>query len=110
MAITIEIDEEKLLRDIMESYPEYSFCLRCARWNYEKMEFLFCDDEEKKDYKVGMPELKKGLQTLISIIDKHPGGFSSKCFGGYWTDPGAWDAVCTDALVQCAIFGKVIYG
>ena len=93
----------------MQNYPEYSFCLKCAKWDYKNVQFVFVDEEEDKIYKVDRPMLKNGLKTLRSSIGK-PGGVSSKCWDGAIEDAGNWDSVCTDALVQCAIFGKVIYG
>ena len=42
---------EAFIRNIMESYPEASFCLQCiphrdGSWGYEKCEYRFIDEDE----------------------------------------------------------------
>lgn len=104
--LLLKVDKDKLIHDIMESYPEASFCLKCIDWNYNKVEFKFADDEAEKVYLVTLPMLREGFDKLIQLLvdGKYKNGLS------VWTDAGNWDSVDADALVQCAIFGDVIYG
>lgn len=112
---TTEMFDENLIRSIMESYPEASsgFCLTCQKWAYKKCEFVFYDSDSGKTYTVDMPMLKCGLYKLISELknkklflpfdEQNNGTFA-------YLDAANWDGECADALVQCAIFGKTIYG
>lgn len=101
----------ELIKEMMENYPEAGsgMSLRCTGWNYGSMEFTFLDVEEDKKYEINMEMLKKGLDILLKII------LDGKYFNAGRTpnllaesyDHDAWDS---DALVQCAIFGEVLYG
>lgn len=106
-------DDEQLIREVMESEPEASAgkCLPCVRFDYEKCVFVFLDEEASDDqkgkyYTVTMEMLKRGLPVLVELV--LTGKFKSPGFAPY--DAGTYDGESTDALVQCAIFGKVIYG
>ena len=68
MDIVIRIDEEKLLRNVMENFPEASFCLRCTSWNYDGCEFAFHDDEEDKLHIVTLPKLQEGLKIMCKLM------------------------------------------
>ena len=50
----------QLIKEMMENYPEASGgnSLKCLRWNYDKMEFKFLDEEEDKTYQVNIALLK----------------------------------------------------
>lgn len=110
MKVIIEFDEEKLIRDVMENYPEYSSpSLRCRRADYDHCVFSFHDVEEDKRYEVNLPMLKKGLETLLDLVKGNQlPGLSINLTN--FQDVGEWDCDCADALVQCAIFKEVIYG
>ena len=104
-------NKTQLIKEMMENYPEANGGnpLRCLNWNYEKMEFEFLDEEEDKTYQVNMNMLKVGLnKLLVDIADGkyfncgQPPNLLSE---GY-----DYDSQDCDALVQCAIFGEVIYG
>ena len=135
MQLTIDVPE-KLIDDIMANFPEYSsLSLRCIGWDYKKCEFDFWDCEVTPDsaeesivkfkkskvetyrgtfenqvvYELTRTRLERGFKLLMAEVmnGKLPGlSVSSSNF----LDPGQWDSDCADALVQCAIFGKVIYG
>jgi hypothetical protein len=100
--------DEKLIRGVMMNYPEFSFCLSCSLWKYDEMKFHFVDVEEQALYLVELGDLLRGLKVLRGAIAA--GKFAASNFDGSSEDGGSWDAVCVDALVQCAVFGEVLYG
>jgi len=120
MKVEMEIPDGQLLelaREIIQNYPEYSFCLQCVGWNYEKGVLIFEDEEEDDDgkakrYSVTVEEIAaKGLPLFINAVlkgeiflDGMEDGLKSIM------DPCCWDAISTDAVIQFTIFGKVIYG
>jgi hypothetical protein len=104
-------DKIKIIKDTMESYPEAGAgnCLKAIRYDYTNMEFIFFDEEEEKSHKVDMPMLEKGLDIFVKIVEDgkyfNCGRAPNLLSKGYVLD--GQDA---DALVQCAIFGDIIYG
>lgn len=113
MKLTIEYDEKTLIDDVMANMPEYSQSyLRCIGWNYVGCEYHFEEEVNDADNPivrmVTRPKLNKGLKLMLKLIQnrKLNVGLDLSNF----TDAGQWDAIATDALVQCAIFGEVIYG
>jgi len=129
LEIKTEVSEErieKFIRSVMENYPEHSSpSLQCVKWKYEDCEYTFWDVEEEDDegnevyHVVDYPKLRKGFEKLINkgLNPGEHGGFyvygwdPVHFFDEYWDDwECTWDAEVTDGLVQCAIFGDVIYG
>ena len=111
----VEFDDVAIIKDVTQNLPEYGLNLKCVGWKYDKCLFKFEDFEEAlengdpKAYTVTLPMLKKGFKKLVQMI----GAGRLKGLNinlGNITDGGEWDAECVDALVQCAIFGDVIYG
>ena len=104
-------DKTQLIRDTMQSYPEAGAgnSLKAIKCNYTGMEFIFFDEEEEKCHKVDIPMLEKGLDILIKVVENgkyfNCGRAPNLLSKGYVLD--GQDA---DALVQCAVFGDVIYG
>jgi len=128
--------DPKLIEDVMQNFPEASQCLTCVSFKYEKMEFEFWDyeatPESKEDsivpaviqdlnlrrsglvenavtYKLTRKEIENGMKIMVELV------FGGKLAGlglgqDNFNDAGSWDSWCADALVQCAIFGEVIYG
>ena len=72
------------------------------------MLFEFEDTEEGKRYKLDEPMLIKGCKIFMQIARE--GKHYKNGRGGLTYDTGDWDSTDFDALVQCAIFGKIIYG
>ncbi len=107
MKVTLKFDEDKLLKECMENYPEASTpSIHCCIWNYKAMKFTFHDVEENKLYEVDIPKLRKGLKTLLALLSKNklPGlNINLNNF----LDTGEWDMWDLDALIQCTIFGEV---
>ncbi len=107
-------EKDIIIKDMMEGYPDAnSSSLVCIKSNCEKMEFDFIEDDEKTDggvsHHVDMKMLRKGFDILIELALKgayNNFGFPSNVLGKY----PDFDAIDTDALVQCAIFGDIIYG
>jgi len=107
---TITFDADQLLKDIMESFPEYAqynFCI--THYDYDKVEYKFTDDEDGKKYVCNLPKLRKGLQLMLREFEqgKLP-GLSVNLDN--FRDAGQWDAYDTHALIQFAMLGECIYG
>ena len=104
-------EQEKLIKDVMENYPEAgrSASLNCTGWDYGKVEFSFFDIETDKEHEINLESLKKGFDKFLNIVQEGKyfnNGVSPNLLSKGYT----WDAQDCDALVQCAIFGEVIYG
>lgn len=101
----------QLIKEMMENYPEAGGgnSLRCLGWNYKKMEFKFLDEEEDKTYQVNMSLLKVGLNKFLKVIEDGK-YFNNGVVPNLLSEGYDHDAQDCDALVQCAIFGEVIYG
>ena len=101
----------QLIKSAMENYPEAGRgnSLICVGWNYEKMSFYFVDEETDKRHKVDMASLKKGFKIFLKIIEEGE-YFNNGVAPNLLSEGYDWDAQDYDALVQCAIFGEVIYG
>lgn len=138
LTLTLRVDADHLIQNIMEGYPEYSSdSLRCIDFDYKKLRFEFLDVEVTSDnpetslvvpkinktlrlaysnlhnavtYKIGREELRAGLQLLLEALfeGKLPG--IAQYVLRDFQDPGNWDATAADALVQYAIFGRLVYG
>lgn len=102
----------KIIKNAMDNYPEAGtgMCIKCTKINRAKMEFEFVDEETGKFHKINMKDLKLGLKKLLKIVEDgkyfncgQPPNLTAQ--DGYY-----WDGQDCDALVQCAIFGNVIYG
>lgn len=113
--MTRTIPAEKMLelaKSIMDNYPEASSgnCLKCEDWKYKQGIFEFYDEEEGKKHTVKTIDVaNKGLPIFLSKIleGKYPG------FGitpDNLLDGGSYDGYAIDGVVQCVIFGEVIYG
>ncbi len=104
--------KEQLIRDVMENMPEYNVSMYCQMWDYKECRFKFQDlDGDCKFYDIGLEELSKGYTIMRKKIKGgklHLDGITLQ--DDSWFDAGNWDALAVDALVQCAIFGDVIYG
>ena len=102
-------EEETLIRGLMENYPEASTgnCMRCIRYDYERMIFSFHDDDTGKRYPINIDHLRIGFRILVglALTGKYKNFTAAALYDG-----GNWDRTDMDAMVQCAIFGKVIYG
>lgn len=94
----------KIIVDLFESYPEASggMALKCQNWNYKNFKFIFFDEEEEKEYTITKKDALRGLKAFIeaSIRGEH-------CLS---LDFENSDAYTCDAIVQYAIFNKLIYG
>lgn len=106
-------NKEYFVQSIMENCPEACQSLQCTKWNYEKLEFTFLDEDNKK-YTVNKEKL---LETLPLIFtDKWGKGlteipaniFEDKEITEDWLCQA--DAYDFDAFIQLAIFAEVIYG
>jgi hypothetical protein len=97
-----------------DNLPEASMGLTCIGWKYADRRFTFIDEEDGKRIVIGWPELRKAA-ALVGT-DAWPKGLRRPPFGSP-EGSDAWDhwlcnadAAYTDALVQLAAFGEVIYG
>ncbi len=98
--------KEDIIKEVVQNLPEYSLSLDCTGWKYNELRFSFIDQEDNKKYIIGPSELSKGYDILKQKVEGKQLNFT----GLDWNDTGTWDASVVDALVQCAIFGDVIYG
>ena len=105
------VTQNQLVKSYMENYPEAGAgnSLKCTKWNYEKMEFVFYDEEEDKQYEVNKEMLKKGLKVLLELI-KEGKYFRYGTVPNLMSDGYDDDSTDHDALVQCAVFKEVRYG
>ena len=107
-----EEKKRQLLREVMESYPEASTpSLLCVKWDYKNMVFKFEEYFEESYgtyYTVTEDDLLKGLDKFLAICNA--GNYHNNSFPNGYEDAGNWDAIDVDALVQCTIFGEIIYG
>lgn len=102
-------EEEKLVRECFDNFPEAGMCLRCIGWDYKAFDFEFLDTEDGKKYRVRLPDAVRGLRLFVAEVraGKLAGlGLPAE----FLTDTGDWDAFAFDALAQMAVFGEVIYG
>ncbi len=106
---------EKMVREAYENFPEASISLACNKWRYgtkpgETFEFWFTDVEGGgQHYVVKLPDAVRGFHRFVDLVTD--GKLPGLSLGPGWlTDTGEWDGECFDALLQCAIFGDVIYG
>jgi len=131
----IEFSSE-FIASIMGNFPEAGLCLTCISFDYEAMEFEFWDHDSSPEdlsesiipcviqdlnlrrsgfvkdavtYKLSRKEIEHGFSLMLDQV------IAGKLDGLGLTyenikDAGYWDACCADSLVQCAIFGEVIYG
>lgn len=104
-------DYEKLAHEIMENYPEYSFCVRCTGWDYDKGLYDFIDEEDGKHYQVTETQIAEALPKLRALIADEKLFFDGLHSGAEsFMEGGNWDSISTDAAVQIVLFGEVIYG
>ncbi len=112
--ITIDEEEAKrIVREAMENYPEASSdSLECIQWNYKEMKFTFTEDTGTSNnlvkHDLNEEMLIKGLNIFVELVLR--GEYHNNNFQENFMDVGNWDATDFDALVQCALFGKIIYG
>lgn len=112
--MTTQKDKDRVIRLMMQGFPEASTdSIICMKYNYKEMEFDFVEDDERTEggvpHHVSMSNLRKGFNILIELAlngEYKNYGFPAGIFG----NDADWDAIDAEALVQCAIFGKIIYG
>jgi len=91
MENSLEKMENSFIQEVMENFPEASApYLRCIGWNYNKMKFLF-QDEDSQVYPVDKEMLHKGFELFLKDL----------------LDTGQMDGVDFDRLVQYSIFGRL---
>lgn len=118
MQITLEIDTKELVKDILKSLPENSTSsLRCHGWDYKAMKFSYTEDTEEpgpdgrsilKEHTLTLDKAVKGLRMFIEA--KMNGKLPGIDMGGEFNDAGSYDLWCTDAIVQYALLGEIVYG
>lgn len=115
MNITINISDarvEAIVKSLMENCPEASISMQCEKYGYEKWDYRFRDYEDGKLYKLDKAKLVAAFPLMYS--DKWPGGLPKPPLSDTDAAWDSWelstDADTTDALIQLACFGEVIYG
>ena len=104
---------EKVVRAIMDNYPEASATLHCRRWDYDRCQYQFLDCETEKVYDLNLTALGNAFPLLYTA--KWPKGCTQSVpTSTDWQDWDEWlcncDATDFDAFVQLAALGEVIYG
>lgn len=116
ITIPITVDVAELTQDVYLSFPQASFCLQCTGWKYgdhgDGSDFLFTfhDEEEDKEYTIDRKKAEKGVARLIELWAHGKCHFDGIDSIADMLDPCNWDAIVSDAAVQCSIFNEVIYG
>lgn len=108
--LSVKYNDRALIDDIMASYPEAGqYQMRCLSWNYKACSFLFIDETTGKKYSLSRHKLERAFKRLMQDImaGKLPGlGITLDNF----QDAGNWDCYASDALIQMACLGDVVYG
>lgn len=120
--VSVEFRDSDVLnfcKESFENFPEASFCLSCIEWKYKKGIYKFLD-EDGKTYIVSIKDVaEKGFPIFFKLLAEKKIGFCGFNLGdlmGIGTADGLNEALCNadaivvDALLQCTIFGDVIYG
>jgi hypothetical protein len=106
MEIKINLPDN-FVSELLENLPEYSISFEVKSFNYKRNEFELMDYETGKDYVLDLPTAENGFRLLIQkVTNSELPGLGLEEF---W-EPGNWDSYSTDALLQCALLGDVIYG
>jgi len=116
---------DEFVAEILNNLPECSMSLKCIKWDYKNVCFEFIDpedDEGGNDLKLTLAKAREGFEVLMRLA------LEGKFYASGWdVGPlityhqrkskerlmdwaGDWDATVVDALVQCSLFGDVIYG
>lgn len=97
----LEDSEYDEIRDSIKDRPEFVYNTLCVDDVYMEAlrqdKLLVRDTDNEKDYKLTMDMLKKGLELYLSLP------FTNKDFENM-------DAIDHANLLQCAVFGEIIYG
>jgi hypothetical protein len=104
------IDTRTFIKEVVQNLPEYSQSLKCVSWKYDECKFKFYDDEESEFHEVDLEKLCKGYDILKDLWKNKKLFFYGINTEEEFEDAGQWDAEIMDALIQCSIFGEVIYG
>lgn len=109
MKRTIEFEyDTQVVKDILESLPENSISFEVLRWDYQISEFSLRDLETGIEYTLTLEKAIAGFEYIAKAVlggKLFYQGLESNVF-----EAGSWDSLATDALLQAAVFGEVIYG
>ncbi len=106
--------KKQAVKELMENYPEYSSeSMQCVGWKYDEMIFHFNEYNGAQVHRHRVTEdmLLKGMDILLEKM-KNKKYFNNGPIDlpGYIENLGCWDANDVDALVQCSVFGDILYG
>ena len=106
----------KLTKDILQNYPDYSTeWIKCIYWKYDDMddfELKFEVDYPDDDIKV-MIVTNKELPDVINAAKKlaHLHIDNEVSLYGYkFDDPGSYDLIVLDCVMQLYFFNNIVYG
>lgn len=91
------------LKKFSKQYPPEQFTCREERWAKILLDggyIMVCDVEDEKDYKLTLEMLKKAWQSDDPQVARAKADILDD-------DYDIYDA---DAIIQCALFGEVLYG
>jgi hypothetical protein len=98
---------EAFVRELLQNLPEYAMNFRCLAFDYEKCEFTLKEEETRDVHLLNVDKAMLGLlamlQDALENLDKGCGHLLDL------TNPGNWDAIMLDALIQYSLLGDVVY-
>jgi len=101
--------KNELVKEVMMNMPEYAMVLECTKWKYDDCIYEFYDSEEDEQFSLNEDKLVKGFDLMFKDFnDKKLEGIRQS-MGDDIFDPGNWDATCVMALVEYAIYGKLMF-
>lgn len=108
---TIIPDPAKLVREILENLPECCMSFYITYWKYDECRFGIegKEEDEGQSWELNEEMAVKGLRIVVDKIANQKLFFPGLSLENI-NDPCNWDAESTDALVQAAVLGDVIYG
>lgn len=117
MPLTITLPDElieRVVKEIMENFPEAAQCLSCTRWKYDQWRFRFEDREESPTKIYDLDKAKLLAAFPLMFTDKWPKGLQAPPASEAYERWNDWlcqsDCWSFDAFIQLACFGEVIYG
>jgi len=107
-----ELDISFFCREIFKNLPEYSLSLECFKYDYNEMEFTFCDHTEEGDidYILTREKIEKGMEIFIQNCLDGKYENSNLKDPQYLFEIGNWDADMVDMAIQICIFNEIVYG
>ena len=101
MDVNVNIPDERLKDEFINGI-EYgiAYWAEVREYRPDDVKATIYDFEESKVYFLALDDLKRGLQVMAEKYPKH--------FSDILNENS--DSITADALIQCSVFGDIIYG